>query len=131
MVFGTPRRPPPLPPAGDPRAALETAVRRARGTGPCFVSFSGGRDSSVVLAAAARAARRDGVEPPIPVTARFTDAPDAEESAWQERVVRHVGARDWIRLEFGDELDAVGPYAQAVLMRHGVLWPFNAHFHTP
>jgi asparagine synthase (glutamine-hydrolysing) len=131
MVFGTPRRPPPLPPAGDPRAALEAAVRRARGPGPCFVSFSGGRDSSVVLAAAARAARRDGLEPPIPVTARFMDAPDAEESAWQERVVRHVGAPDWIRLELGDELDAIGPYAQAVLARHGVLWPFNAHFHAP
>ena len=30
-----------------------------------------------------------------------------------------------------DELDSVGPVAQAVLRRHGPLWPFNAHFHMP
>ena len=30
-----------------------------------------------------------------------------------------------------DELDCVGPVASAVLARHGLLWPPNAHFHAP
>src|SRR3954451_24469745 len=30
-----------------------------------------------------------------------------------------------------DELDAVGPYARRALAAHGLVWPFNAHFHLP
>ena len=29
------------------------------------------------------------------------------------------------------ELDAVGPYAQRMLRGHGLVGPFNAHFHLP
>jgi hypothetical protein len=36
-----------------------------------------------------------------------------------------------VRLSFTDELDAVGPVAQRALTRHGLLWPFNLHFHLP
>ena len=35
------------------------------------------------------------------------------------------------RPEFTDELDNVGPVAASALRRHGLLWPFNAHFHVP
>ena len=34
-------------------------------------------------------------------------------------------------MEWDDELDVVGPYAQVLLQRHGILAPFNSHFHLP
>ena len=117
--------------AADPVAALERVVTRALQRPPCLVSFSGGHDSSLVLAAAARAARRERLPLPIPVTWRATDAPRAEESAWQEAVVTVLRLRDWIRLPTGDELDFVGPVATDVLRRHGLLHPANAYVHAP
>jgi asparagine synthase (glutamine-hydrolysing) len=127
--------PPPAlapPPAGDtPLAALERAILPALLRPPCLVSFSGGRDSSAVLGVAARLADREGLAPPVPATNRFPGAEGSDESEWQELVVRHLGLEDWLRLEHADELDVVGPVAQKVLRRHGLLWPFNAHFHVP
>ena len=131
IVFGTSRRLPQPAPAGTPAEAFEAAVRPALLRGPTFVSFSGGRDSSAVLAVATRVARREGLDDPIPITIRAAEAPQSHESDWQERVVAHLGIRDWTRIEVRDELDAVGPYARRVLERHGLLWPFNAHFHLP
>jgi hypothetical protein len=132
FVFG-PGEPEPLPAtrSTDPLAAIEAATMAALLRPPCLVSFSGGRDSSAVLAAATRLARRHGIDDPIPVTIRVPAARTADESAWQERVVDHLGLGDWLRLEFEDELDAVGPIARAVLRRHGLLWPFNVHCHMP
>jgi hypothetical protein len=120
-----------LPSGGDPLAALEGAVLEPLRRGPCLVSFSGGRDSSAVLAVAARVARREGVPDPIPATIRASGAPAAGESRWQELVVGHLGLSDWLRLEFSSELDLVGPVAAAAMRRHGLLWPCNAHFHVP
>jgi asparagine synthase (glutamine-hydrolysing) len=124
----------PLEPDGSRRSpidALEAVIRPALKRAPCLVSFSGGRDSSAVLAVAAALARREGLPLPIPATNRFPAAPGSEEADWQQRVVRHLGLEDWLRLEHGDELDCVGLVAQRVLRRHGLLWPFNAHFHAP
>lgn len=118
----------PLPAGGAPETALE---RAARIDGPVFVSFSGGKDSSAVLAAATRVARREGRPDPVPLTLRAAHEPHSHESEWQERVVAHLGLSDWVRIEIDDELDAVGPYARRTLERHGLLWPFNAHFHLP
>ena len=115
----------------DPLAALDAAVLPALRRSPCLVSFSGGRDSSAVLAAAVSVARREGLPDPIPATIRAPGAPAADESRWQELVVAHLGLDDWLRLPFGGELDVVGPIAGRVLRRHGLLWPFNAHFHVP
>jgi hypothetical protein len=115
----------------EPREAFERALVPALRRPPCLVSFSGGRDSSAVLAAATAVARREGLPPPIPATNRFAGAPASREDEWQERVVSHLGLDDWVRLEHRDELDCVGVYAQTVLRRHGLLWPFNAHFHLP
>lgn len=124
--------PTPLPqPAGTPLEALELAILPALERAPCLVSFSGGRDSSAVLAVAAAVARRHGLPAPIPATNRFRDAPGSDEAEWQERVVAHLRLDDWIRLEHDGELDCVGPVASRVLRRHGLLWPFNAHFHVP
>lgn len=116
---------------GGPLAVIERACISALELPPCLVSFSGGRDSSLVLAVAARVARREGLAPPIPATNLFPEAGDTDESAWQELVVRQLGLDDWLRLSFTDELDAVGPVATRALRRHGLLWPFNSHFHAP
>lgn len=112
-------------------AALEDCVLAALTRPPCLVSFSGGRDSSCVLALATHVARREGLAPPVPVTLRFPELPESDESEWQELVLAHLGLDDWLRLEPGDDLDAVGPVASRALRRHGLLWPFNAYVHVP
>jgi asparagine synthase len=117
--------------AAGPVAALEQVMIRALRRPPCLVSFSGGHDSSLVLAAATHAARREQLPLPIPVTWRVTGAPRAEESAWQEAVVDALQITDWIRLPAGDDLDFVGPVAADVLRRHGLLHPANAYLHAP
>ena len=108
----------------DPLEALQQVVRPALERPPCVVSFSGGRDSSCVLAAATRAARREGLELPIPVSLRFPDAPRAEESSWQELVVGHLGLDEWERLTVEDG-DVIGSSSTEVLRRHGLLYPAN------
>lgn len=115
----------------DPRSAMERALLKPLRRSPCLVSFSGGRDSSAVLAVATAVARREGLPLPIPATLRFGDAAASVETQWQEQVVAHLGLEDWIRLEKTDELDCVGPIATECLARHGLLWPSNAHFHAP
>jgi asparagine synthase (glutamine-hydrolysing) len=114
-----------------PLAAFEAAVIDGLRAGPCLVSFSGGRDSSAVLAVATRIARREGLPDPIPATIRPREAPAADETRWQELVVGHLGLDDWLRIGIDDELDVVGPVSRGVMRRHGLLWPFNAHFHVP
>jgi hypothetical protein len=114
-----------------PRLAFDKVVRRALLRPPCLVSFSGGRDSSAVLAAATALARREGHPLPIPATFRFPGAPRTDEDEWQDGVVCHLGLTDWERVTITDELDSIGPVAQAVLRRYGLVWPFNAHFHVP
>jgi asparagine synthetase B (glutamine-hydrolysing) len=115
--------PPALDPTLSPRRALESEVREALRRPPCGVAFSGGRDSSLVLAVATDVARREGFPDPIPITRIFPAVAAAEEGRWQETVIRHLGLRDWQRLEFDDELDVVGPIAQEHLVEHGVVWP--------
>jgi asparagine synthase (glutamine-hydrolysing) len=128
MPFGAPRRGAPLP---APAAGLDAAILPALRHGPCLVSFSGGRDSSAVLAAATALARREGLPLPVPATLRAPGAAASDEAHWQERVVQHLGIEDWIRIEVQDELDVIGPYARRVLRAHGLLWPCNVHFHLP
>ncbi|HEY7705707.1 MAG TPA: asparagine synthase-related protein [Gaiellaceae bacterium] len=133
LIFGfTPPETLPSPDeAGTPIEALERAILPALLRPPCLVSFSGGRDSSTVLAVAVNLARREGLELPVPATNRFPRAEGSDESAWQERVIVHLGLTEWLRLEFTDELDTVGPVAMRVLRKHGLVTPFNAHFHVP
>ncbi len=114
-----------------PRGALEEALLPALLRPPCLVSFSGGRDSSAVLAVAVDVASREGLPLPIPMSMRFPDAPDSAEDWWQERVIRHLGLSDWERLELHDELDFVGPLARTALSRHGLLWPPGSHMIVP
>ncbi len=116
---------------GDPRGALEAAIASALTRSPCVVSFSGGRDSSAVLAIATSVARREGLPDPVPVTLRFPGIASIEESGWQELVIAHLGLGDWERIEIDEELDYLGDIARAGLRVHGLLYPANAHLHVP
>jgi asparagine synthetase B (glutamine-hydrolysing) len=113
------------------RDALDAAVLSPLNRPPCIVSFSGGLDSSVVLALAVRVARRHGLPDPVPVSLRFPGVQSTEESAWQELTVSHLGVSDWQRVELAGELDFLGEIATKGLTEHGLLWPANAHFHVP
>jgi asparagine synthetase B (glutamine-hydrolysing) len=117
--------------AGTPLEALERAIMPALLRPPCLVSFSGGRDSSRILALAVRLARREGLELPIPATNRFPSTAQRDDVEWQERVVVHLGLTDWVRADSTSELDSIGPAARRVLRRRGLVWPFNAHFYAP
>src|SRR6187402_2891367 len=106
-----------LPEPTRPLEALHEIVRAALEAPPCFVTFSGGRDSSAILGLAALVAERHGLPAPIAVTAEFPDAAASDEREWQELVLRTVKVGDWIRRAYGDELDLVGPVATASLRR--------------
>lgn len=121
--------PPPRP--GGLAAALESVFADALSRTPCVVSFSGGRDSSAVLALAAEVARREGLDPPVPVIMRFASVPASEETAWQEMVIDHLALDTVEVLSLSDELDALGPAATEFLHAHGLCWPANAYMHRP
>jgi asparagine synthetase B (glutamine-hydrolysing) len=101
-------------PVSRPFDALVDAVSEVAGP-KTYVEFSGGVDSSLVLSAAVEAARREGHDPPIPVTFRFVGVPDADESSFQRDVIDHLGLREWLVLDVDDELDLLGPVSQRVL----------------
>jgi asparagine synthase (glutamine-hydrolysing) len=122
---------PRLPGRPDPIRALEDATVPALARPPCLVAFSGGRDSAAILAVATRAARREGLEPPVPITVRFPADERTHEGEWQELVVRDLGLADWVRRDVGDELGVLGPVARRALAEHGVLWPPNVHLLAP
>lgn len=119
--------PVPLPPGphGSPRRVLDRLLLPHLQRTPCLVAFSGGRDSSVLLAAATAVARREGLPLPVPVTLSYPDAPDADEAHWQKVVLDHLGIRDRIVLTVHDEHDPLGPVATPVLRRHGLVWSPN------
>lgn len=117
--------------SASPREAIGSTIRAALEKQPCHVSFSGGRDSSVVLALAVREAREASLPPPVPITLRFPGRPLADEASWQERVIAHLGLCDWERVDIHDELDFLGLSARESLERFGLLWPPNAHYHLP
>jgi asparagine synthetase B (glutamine-hydrolysing) len=117
-----------LPPlSGTPREVLETLLLEPLSQPPCHVAFSGGRDSSAMLAVATHVARAHGFPDPIPLTARLRDYPRTSEDDWQEMTLRHLGLQDWVRFEANTEFDALGPIAREALLRHGVYWPSQGH----
>jgi asparagine synthase (glutamine-hydrolysing) len=134
IVLGRDPATTPLVPASSPatpRQVLESVLVEALQKTPCVIGFSGGRDSSGLLALAVHVARTHGLPLPVAATNLFpTDAASSEQE-WQEMVVRHVGTVEWERISFTDELDLVGPVAQTVLRRWGPCFPFNAHFGLP
>jgi asparagine synthase (glutamine-hydrolysing) len=124
VVPATPTPPDRSAPRDEPRSVLDDVLRPALVNGPCYVTFSGGRDSSAVLAAATQLARREGHPLPVPVTRVYPDVAATDESAWQRAVVDHLGLTEWVRLVLRDgESDLLGPAACDALRRHGLLWP--------
>jgi hypothetical protein len=113
----------------DLATALRLAITEAIFGKQAYVSFSGGRDSSAVLAIATDVARRGGQPDPVPLTLRVVGSASADEAEWQEMVVRHLRLRDWIRIPVTDQLDVIGPVSTRVLGRQGLLYPANAYFH--
>lgn len=136
-MFGTmpATRRPRVPSKGGPRvkawAALETAVLPALRSGRCFVTFSGGRDSSAVLAIATNVARRHGLPDPVPVTEHYPDLPETDEAAWQQAVIDHLTLREWIRRDASASSDLLGESAVAGLRRRGLVWPAVLHGKDP
>ncbi len=132
ITGGTQSTPPRAPTATEgPVEALERALLPALLSPRCLVSFSGGLDSSLVLAVADRLALREGLARPVPVTFRFPDAPQAREDDAQEAVVAALGCPDWQRIEVVDEAHMLGPWAARAVRLHGVLHPANAFLHLP
>src|SRR5947209_7583473 len=133
LLFGPDEDAPPFPTSlfGSVNAALEHVLVTALERQPCSVSFSGGRDSSAVLALTASVAREHGLPLPTPVIMRFPTAPAADETRWQELVLAHLRLDNAEVLQLGDELDTLGPIATGALRRHGVRWPANAYMHAP
>jgi len=110
-----------------PRAALETILRPAVERDRCYVLFSGGRDSSALLALATSLARASGAPDPVPITGRHPDAPASDETGWQELVLRHLGITEHIVIEFRGEQALLSDGALKSLSRRGLLWPTPLH----
>jgi asparagine synthase (glutamine-hydrolysing) len=134
MVLGRDPTAMPLEPATSsmtPRAALESVLLDALEQSPCVIGFSGGRDSSGLLALSVSVARAHGLNLPVAATNLFPNDTKSNESEWQNMVIDHLGDVEWERLKFSDELDVVGPVATPALRRWGPCFPFNAHFGIP
>lgn len=118
---------PDQPSGSDTRSALDQVALAAVTSGPCYVLFSGGRDSSLVLALATRAAREAGVPDPIPVTAVYPGDEEADESRWQDLVLQHLGITERIVLPVTDQRTTLGDLATRHLRRRGLVWPEAVH----
>lgn len=95
-----------------------------------YVCFSGGRDSSAVLALATHVARRVGAALPVPITLRFPDHPETDEREWQELVVRHLDLDEWIVLERPDA-DVLAPAITSLLDEWGLFYPAQIGSYLP
>jgi hypothetical protein len=130
----------PLGCTGDPspaprRSSLNEFTSRlfssSFGRGPCYMPFSGGRESSMWLALATQYARRHGHDDPVPLTLRYPGLASPEQLTLQELVVAQLRLADWERVEPDDDLDLIGPVAGAALWRTGPFWPPNAYTMAP
>ncbi len=113
------------------RGVLEDLLVPALENDPCFMGFSGGRDSAALLCLGTHLARERGLSDPVPVTLRFENRPRSNENDWQKITIDHLGLRRWEIVTIGEELDPLGPVAAEVLRRHGLFWPPVAHRIVP
>lgn len=98
---------------------------------PCVVAFSGGRDSSALLATLTVEARRHGLQEPVAITSRWTDDPASREDEWQQHVIDEIQLKDWEIINPGDDLDLLGPVATSALSRIGLMWPAPSYALLP
>jgi asparagine synthetase B (glutamine-hydrolysing) len=114
-----------------PLRALEEAVLPALNRPPCLVLFSGGRDSSVVLAIAARVARREGLPLPVPTTHTFPAHPETDELDWQTLVLGHLNLTEHFVQEFDESVNLLGPAIRDSILAHGIMAPAGVHLLVP
>jgi len=119
-------------PLDDPAEELRTSLARLLQSGPVSIAFSGGLDSALLLVAAVEVARREGLPLPVPVSLRFDDAPEANETEYQRGMIEELGLDQWciVRVEPG-ELDYAGSTATHVRQRLGLHWPPATHLMVP
>ena len=111
----------------DPRRAIDEATSSAFSRQQVFVSFSGGRDSSAVLALAVEFARRNGRPDPVPVILRYPGHDDADETDWQKMVLRHLGLSNEIVHERRTPQTYLDAEVKSSLRERGLLWPAALH----
>ena len=112
------------------RQVLEDLVLSGLQRPPCLVTFSGGRDSSSLLALSMHLARREGLPLPVAFTFSYDGEEEADETSWQELVIRHLRVDDWEVVHVGDRHDLVGSLAQPFLLAHGLVFPPTMYNNT-
>jgi asparagine synthase (glutamine-hydrolysing) len=117
-------------PGATARGVLEELILPALERPPCVIGFSGGRDSSSLLALATHLARREGLPMPVAFTFRYDNEAEADETPWQELVIIHVGVSDWEKAHVGTRHDLVGELAQAFVLSHGLVFPPTLYNNT-
>lgn len=114
------------------REALEAAVLTPLLSGrPTYVSFSGGRDSSAVLATAVHVARREGLALPVPIIRRHPGDPGADETEWQELVLDHLNLQNARIIEVSRSSTYLDDDAQANLRRRGLVFSPSLQLRNP
>lgn len=119
-----------LKPRTTARQVLEEIVLQGLQRPPCLVTFSGGRDSSSLLAVSMHVARREGLPMPVAFTFRYDGEEKTDETPWQELVIKHLRVDDWEVVHVGDRHDMVGPLAQPFLLAHGLVFPPTMYNNT-
>lgn len=115
----------------DPRQVMREQARSLLAKPPCIVAFSGGRDSSALLAVFVDVARKEGLPEPIAVTARWDEDQASNETLWQEEVIATIGAEHWEVIRPGTDLDLLGDEATSALEHLGLMWPAPAYAMRP
>jgi len=126
-----PGRPEFVHPGPDPMARLGELAAELLSASPCVIAFSGGRDSSALLAFFVDVARRHGLDEPIAVTARWDDDAASDEREFQEQVIESIGAEHWEIIRPGNDLDLLGDEAVGALVGQGLMWPAPAYAFLP
>ncbi|MSW52653.1 MAG: hypothetical protein F2817_17415 [Actinobacteria bacterium] len=111
-------------PSDHPIQVLDTILLNALTKSPCVITFSGGRDSSLLLARAAMVAKKHGLPGPVALTHRYpAEDVDAQETVWQHRVVDHLRLLDlpveWIINDVTTEFDILGKPLTDLLTMNG------------
>ena len=106
-----------------PRVVLESIVNDRCAGRRHYVMFSGGRDSSAVLALCVMLARRRGDPDPIPVILRHPGLREADETDWQEIVLDHLSVANPVVINVSARQRLLGESALRTIRRRGVVWP--------
>ena len=131
-ISGTTDTPPPTISVASPRLVLEEVIAEALvGPRPSYVAFSGGRDSSAVLALASAVARARDLPLPHPITLRYPGDVESDESSWQELVISHLGLDEWTIIVRKDASTYLDDGVRANLRRRGLIWPAALQLELP